>query len=286
VQFFKIASQLQIEVDPSFTIAHKAKNGEKEIGGPDTIREIIREGLKAISMENRLPNLARRYSFRVKEIAPGSIETRITLDIVPKGQEKGTEEIAQPDHYMYDYLHEHKGGKTGAILFKTPQEAIDAIPENNNLAYRGMSWEEWKNIEKTGVIQSSGEYNIGQENLTFFSPKAETAAYYASGFAPLAYQVTPKTPGVVIAVDASYMLSHDDRQDIPQGELAVLGPLNAAEIKKIWFLLAVSSRAGMLDLLVPWDVDRSDWTYYLDPSKTREGSRSNPYGGYGIIEKK
>lgn len=285
MKFFKIASQLQIEVDPSFTIAYKEKNGEQETGGPDFIKNIVREGLKTISIENRLPNLARRYYFKVKDIKSTPRETIITLDVIPKGYEKGKEEIAQPDHYLYEYLHKHKGGKTGNVLFKTPQEAIDAIPESHNLAYRGMSWEEWRKIEQTGIVQSTGEYNIGQENLTFFSSKADTAAYYASGFAPLAYQVTPKTPGVVIAVDSSQMLDHNDREDIPQGELAVLGPLSATEIRKVWFLVAVSAKAGFLDLLIPWDVDRTDWTYYLDPSKAREGSRSNPRGGYGIIEK-
>jgi hypothetical protein len=76
------------------------------------------------------------------------------------------------------------------------------IPTDEAFIYRGMSQEEWLKAEETGVIKSSGEYNLGpeQEGLTYFSTDAGSATYYASSFAPPQFKATPDKHAVVVAI--------------------------------------------------------------------------------------
>jgi hypothetical protein len=70
------------------------------------------------------------------------------------------------------------------------------------LIYRGISAEEYEAIQKTGRIESKGEYNIGesQRGWTLYSTNPENAANYASGFTPVQFNATPEKPAYVIAV--------------------------------------------------------------------------------------
>ena len=290
MKLFRIASQLQIEIPPSVSVVYQQGGKEGElVGDEDVVRSLITDGLKHF-VERFNPgsfeSLSRRYRFVLKDIKQNPRETNFQLDILPLGNDNGIEEMVQPGDPMYDFYSKYRGGKTGRILYKSPQEALASIPRFDDMAYRGMSWEEWRNIEDNGIIQSRGAYNIGQEGLTFFSRKPDSAAYYASGFAPLSHQVSRKAPGVVIGVDSFHLLTHKDREDIPEGELALLGSMQADKIKKVWFLVVTSSTKGEIDLLIPWDLTRSTWTYFLAPEKSREGTRITPSFSYAIIEKK
>ena len=77
--------------------------------------------------------------------------------------------------------------------------------------YRGMSHEEFKNIQKTGKIESKGESNIGneQKGLTYYSRDPSQAQSYAHSFAAAenkasgqhhAYIVAVKDPGTEVKV--------------------------------------------------------------------------------------
>jgi hypothetical protein len=206
-----------------------------------------------------------RYSFHAEKIKKDYEGIKFTIHIKliqPKG---GQEELAGPDDEYYQKYH---GGKTGRITYKTPKDAIAEIPADPNLAYRGMSWEEWQDTRKKGHIQSRGIYNLGkeQEGITLFGYKPDTAEHYANSFAPLQYQIGYRKPGIVIAVPKALMLTHqDDPRGIPSSELGYRGPLDAKYIQHVWMLIPTSSNnSGKFELTIPW---KADWDInkYKDP---------------------
>jgi hypothetical protein len=228
-----------------------------------------------------LSNAAARYVFHLKEIND-AYEIRFEFDLIPKG---GVPEASSPDSPSYDFDVEFKKGMTGWNVHKTPKDALDEIPDNPMMGYRGMSWEEWQYIRKHGHIQSKGGYNLGeiQEKLTFYG-RADTAAYYSSGFAPLAFQSSKKRPSVVIAVSRSNLKDHKDHTGIPESELAHIGPLDAKEIAGVWFILTTRSKKGYLELVFDWVPEKrgEDYTGSYVLGKQREGSRYSPSIGTAI----
>lgn len=139
---------------------------------------------------------------------------------------------------------------------KIPQDAIEKIPQDPNLAYRGMSWEEWQFIRNSKFIQSHGNYNLGDEQvgLTLFSPKADTGEFYGHAFAPYQNKAAIKKPAVVIAVPKDMLLTHkDDPKGIPESELAYKGPLPIKYIKHAWMLIPTrNNKKDNIDLKIPW----------------------------------
>lgn len=166
-------------------------------------------------------------------------------------------------------------GSRQTSLFKTPKNAIKEIPKNAKWAYRGMSWAEWQYIRKNKAIKSRGGYNLGQKGLTFFAPDPGSGKSYAGGWAPVQHQASKKRPGVIIAVDKKHMLTPKDREDIPEGELAIEGSLPMSEIKGVWFLVPTESRGGTMELVRTEKVKRSGSEYTRSYSWS-EGSRSSP----------
>lgn len=112
-----------------------------------------------------------------------AVNTKI---VTPKTLEKGDYESA-----LYEW--KDKGYKEDLRLL---------VDKESGYLFRGMSWEEWQEAKRTGVIKSLGNYNIGeeQEGLTFFSTDADSAAYYANAFAPWQFGATPDRPAVVIKI--------------------------------------------------------------------------------------
>lgn len=195
----------------------------------------------------------------------------LTFEYTPISK-RSSEEIATKDNPMYDL---YDNGKTGRTIYRSPKDAIEEIPTDNALAYRGMSWEEWKLIEKTGSIQSAGSHNFNnQKGLTFYGPRPDTGEYYASGFAPVAFKPTPTRPGVVIAVPKNLLKNHKENPEIPAGELAHEGPLPSSKIVNAWMIVATKSKPGRFDLLL-----------YKD-GKVREGGASGISVGYAIRKMK
>lgn len=108
----------------------------------------------------------------------------------PEDQFPRTHAVLNPDS---GYSNEVQDKKTPGVLF------------------RGMSHEEFKNIQKTGKIQSKGESNIGneQKGLTYYSRDPSQAQSYAHSFAAAenkasghhhAYVVAVKDPGTEVKV--------------------------------------------------------------------------------------
>jgi hypothetical protein len=193
-----------------------------------------------------------------------------TNDTIDKG--KGRDEIISDksdDRYEY---YPNWDGRTGKRVYKSPKDAIDSIPNDENLAYRGMSWEEWRSIQKTGIIQSKGQHNFSnQGSLTFFGPKSSTGESYAGGFAPNAYSPTPVRPGVVIAVPKNLLKTPKDNPNIPQGELAFEGTMDAKNIVNAWMLVATKTKPGKFDVV-----------FNLKTNQVREGSRMSISVSYSI----
>jgi hypothetical protein len=157
--------------------------------------------------------------------------------------------------------------------YKKPSDALEAIESNPAWGYRGMSWEEWQAIKKTGKIQSKGEHNFSnQTDLTFFAPQADAAQHYSAGFAPWWYSPTKRKPGVVVAVPRELLIDHTQDAGVPNGELACKGPMPASEIKAVWFV-------------VPEEMARGDIQLILDnlTKKVSEGSRMSPSGRYVVM---
>lgn len=188
----------------------------------------------------------------------------------PIEKNRGRDEIAEPDDTRWQYYSDWDG-KTGYRMYKTPKDAIEEIPANPNYGYRGMSWEEWQKLQKTGLIQSFGSHNFSnQENLTFYGYKPDTGESYAGSFAPMPFKPTPLKPGVIIAVPRQFLKDNSQNSNIPRGELAHEGPLSAKEIAEVYMLVATKSRQGKFDLMV----NRQ--------GKVSEGSRSNVSVSYAI----
>jgi hypothetical protein len=212
-----------------------------------------------------------RYNFHLKEIDKGWYEyDRYVFTYQPIEKNRSTPEIADKDDYRYEVKPDWDG-KTGKRLYKTPKDALESIPADPSLGYRGISWEEWQSIRKTGIIRSHGGYNLqGQDNLTFWSPRPDTAEYYANGFAPIPFKASTTRPGVVIAVPRSLLKDHKQHPGIPQGELAHLNDLPISKITDVWMLTVTKSKPGFFDLHVFRD------------GKVKEGSRSDISINYAI----
>ena len=196
-----------------------------------------------------------RYIFHLRKIDTRGNEATLTINFLPNTKKHGIPQMSQPGDISYDYNQKYKGGKTGRIDYKTPKDAIASIPVDPNLAYRGIAYEEWQNIKKTGLIKSKGHYNLGQEGYTLFGTTPDQAQSYAHGFAPIPYQVGFKKPGIVIAIPKSGLLTHkDDPEQIPGSELALKGSLSISAIKNVWMLVPTQARegGGFLEFRIPY----------------------------------
>jgi hypothetical protein len=197
-----------------------------------------------------------RYEFQLRRVSPYG-ERVFDWLVVPRGGEI--------EHDPYD-------GRPKAKLYPAPRTGVvDAVPDDPQLAYRGMAWEEWQFIRERGYVKSSGSHNLDQPGLTFCGD-AQQAEYYASGFAPLAYKPAWRRPGVVIAIPRDLVLEHDDLPEkIPSGECAHRGRLPAAEIIDAWYLIPTRIGYGRLEVV-----------------ETRrgigEGSRLSPSVSYVVIQ--
>lgn len=132
--------------------------------------------------------------------------------------------------------------------YRTPPDSIDDVPEIDGMAYRGMSYEEWQAIRKHCVVRSRGEWNIGQDDLTFFGAAAK-AQHYAVGFAPWMFYPSKRRPSIVIAIPKKYTLDHRDIPKlIPEGELAIRGALSASMIEYAWRVVPTLIQGGFQEI--------------------------------------
>lgn len=160
--------------------------------------------------------------------------------------------------YDFTFVRSPRGGapaskmwsKRPITIYEEPVDAIEAIPSDPALAYRGMSAEEYESIQATGTVQSAGSHNLGdiQKGLTFFAPEPDGAAYYASGFSPWQYKPSIEAPGYVIAVDRKLTIDHTQNKGVPEGELAITGSVGRDQIRAVWKIVPSESEPVKFEL--------------------------------------
>jgi hypothetical protein len=198
-------------------------------------------------------NFAARYEFDLVKVNEGYGEQRFDWHYTPR------EMLRQFGPQKYP-------GDRPRGVFKVPKERVLEDnwnpPQNDEWAYRGMSWEEWKAIRKSGFIQSRGTHNIGQPGMTLFAEDGGTARHYATSFAPIGYQPGKRKPGVIIAVPREMTLPSNekdwisgsgttpkDQGLISAGERGVQGRLPLDVIQAVWYAIPTEGRGGSLELV-------------------------------------
>lgn len=255
----KIAG-IRVTISPEVTeMPVETISGKHRTVGPKEMIPIVREAIRShfSSIDPKGSQFAAsRYTFNVRKVREDYTGVTVDVQFLPNVSNQGSEVPLDPSSALYEYNMKYRGGRSGKTSYKTPKDAIESIQTDSSLAYRGMAWEEWISIQKSGIIRSTGPYNIGdsQLNLTFFSPDPATAMHYAHGFAPIQYQISQKRPGVIIAIPKEGLLSHAEFPDgVPSGELAARGSVPAESIRHAWMLVATETDdRGFLEFIIPW----------------------------------
>jgi hypothetical protein len=215
---------------------------------------------------------AARYEYTLEDVREYWSDVTYRFRYRPvESNRRGRDEILGPEDERRQFYPDSWSGHTGRRVYPTPKDAIEDIPQDSGLGWRGMSWEEWRMSERRGFIQSVGQHNfLNQEGLTFYGYTPDTAAYYAGSFAPAAYKAGPIRPGIVIGVPRQELMDHKEDAGIPQGELAHRGPLSLSKVEQVYMLVTVTSKPGTVELIVNYQ------------GKVSEGSRSDISMGYAI----
>lgn len=127
----------------------------------------------------------------------------------------------------------------------------DLAVEDPSMMYRGMSWEEWQEAQRTGYIKSQGTYNIGEQQagMTLYAESPGDAASYAGGFAPERFAPSAEKPGVVIAVPRRYGVAGA----APRGEIAIPDAIPLSEVSGVWEGHVYAARDdGYIDAVREW----------------------------------
>jgi hypothetical protein len=183
----------------------------------------------------------RRYSFVLvgeRQGYAGAKHVKIAINQNGAGQRVIREKLSGT---KLEILYQDRP-KTASNEFYT-----DSIKTDRDLAYRGISWEEWYWIEEHGYIQSAGYYNIGQKSLTLWADDFATAAYYSSGFAPWPFKPGVDYPSFVLAIPKELTIGPKDHKEVPEGERATVGPLDTGALKMIWQVLPIEVEGGFIE---------------------------------------
>jgi hypothetical protein len=160
-----------------------------------------------------------------------------------------------------DSLEDEKGQVIAVKDVLRPKRNLNSklsFEPNPQLVYRGMSNAEFENIKKTGVIKSKGDYNLqGQEGLTYFTTRPETADSYAHSFAPWSQKANWDKPAWVIAVPKPDPSQIVHVPGTGSHEVGVKGVINADQIKEIYRGKVVEYDPG-----VPNQVAPSAWLHW------------------------
>jgi hypothetical protein len=251
----------------------RGRNTEKQ-GTADDLKALIRDALRYnFTQIDRMgfENAKSRFKFTLLNVSDDRHEVNATMQMepIPRGRSnKGVEELSDDPYFV-----KYRGGKTGNATYPSPQDAIKEIPTDPNLAYRGMNWEEWQYIKRTGKIQSNSTYNFShQRGLTLYGREPKTGMTYAHGFAPTQNQVTWTKPGVIIAISRKGLITGEDEWNnnpknprLSSHELAHQGPKPASEIVHAWMLTPATTRKnGTFTIRFPYVASWSN-ADYKDP---------------------
>ncbi|NLH78697.1 MAG: hypothetical protein GX465_16845, partial [Acidobacteria bacterium] len=153
--------------------------------------------------------------------------------------------------YDPKYMKEVPFGNGKSTILKpiNPEmEKVISLPSGKESGYlfRGMSYEEFENINKSGFIKTLAEYNFDfQGDMTFFADDKGTASNYASGFAPWQYGPTIDKPAVMIKI-------RDPGNHEPgatEGEIGIKGKIPADLIEEVYFGHPVSMTQGYTEII-------------------------------------
>lgn len=203
-------------------------------------------------------HLEARYRFHFTKFHYYWSEDTYTFEVLPIFGKI----VDEPRYPADDVMAKEFQSTRRVVKYKPPKhDVIDEIPIDKSLGYRGMSYEEWAKIHRTGVIASSGRYNMGdlQRGLTFFGTEPSQARSYANSFTPWLYKPAATRPGVIIAVPQrdwdGYRWLHDHTStdvpphSIPETELAAKEPIPIRLVAGVWFLLPTNIYPGETDIV-------------------------------------
>lgn len=121
-------------------------------------------------------------------------------------------------------------------------EKREDYPLDSKIIYRGMSAPEFEKAIVTGQIQSRGDMNFeAQEGQTLYSVSPQSAANYASGFAPWYMQPSFEQPGYVIQTSRPEI---GTTQRPGSEEVAVTGSIPVSKISKVYELRVAVEEPG------------------------------------------
>lgn len=197
------------------------------------------------------------YSIEPKTLPAGI--RKVALQIAVNG------EVVRTQDRLYDPSMATLEATDYALNDPTLKAGWDkSIPEEAEpgYLYRGMSFGEWEAAQRSGYLQSTGDYNLGdaQVGLTFFSTHSNQAASYAAGFAPWQFAPTFGRPAIVVKVKDPGTARSFGTADTERG---VPGRVSVKDVSEVFEGHVYSVRPGMMEL-------------YRDHNGYTEGSRSTP----------
>lgn len=215
------------------------------------------EGLpEAVTVADRgLLRAAERGAFRM-EAAPGRRPDTYEIHVHPDGG--GVSYVSRGSRQSVAWYDPELGDletlDAGEILERTivrPRpgllDTLDVARERG-LIYRGVAFEEFVSLLRTGEIRTKGEYNLaGQEGMTCWGTDARTAASYACSFAPMAFKPTFRRPAFVVAARMPAETAH--LPGMGDNEIGVTRPIRLDEIVAAWRGRVFDFDPGRIDLV-------------------------------------
>ena len=177
-----------------------------------------------------------------KDVRIGPEKPLVEVPVRPASPERGTVQY-DPDRATVEFTPDGVTLDSGEVVDLGRNKIVptkgaltieELVTPDENVIYRGMSAEEYRNAMDDGFIQSKGKYNIGdeQKGLTFFSLSPSQAQTYANDFTPAGFKATPDRPAYVVAIklpDNDYPIGQ-----VNGSEVGLKGAISTDEIVSVF----------------------------------------------------
>ena len=177
-----------------------------------------------------------------KDVRIGPEKPLVEVPVRPASPERGTVQY-DPDRATVEFTPDEVTLDSGEVVDLGRNKIVptkgaltieELVTPDENVIYRGMSAEEYRNAMDDGFIQSKGKYNIGdeQKGLTFFSLSPSQAQTYANDFTPAGFKATPDRPAYVVALklpDNDYPIGQ-----VNGSEVGLKGAISTDEIVSVF----------------------------------------------------
>lgn len=136
-----------------------------------------------------------------------------------------------------------------------PIESWIPAQKRSGVIFRGMSAQEYANVLRTGEIRSNGSYNIGdqQAGLTYYSTEPDSAASYATSFAPSQHAPTFDQPAYVVGVHMPDQNRIRYVKGTGEHEVGVIGPIPVLDIIEVYRAIVIEQGAESYMTRVHWE---------------------------------